>query len=164
MAAAEREASAAVIDFNICADTPLGKNGIRRQQDRAAHRKKSSNNCPGNEPTSYPASQLRLFCICHWSTPVAYAHETVTRFYCTDASLNYSWDYNPNLLDAVPIGKSHGDIIPSMGKARDIPFAWKTSQACDFYAKLRFNMGRFTLYNPDLRHIDYNKINKPTFL
>jgi hypothetical protein len=30
MAAAEREASAAVIDFNICADTPLGKSGIRR--------------------------------------------------------------------------------------------------------------------------------------
>ena len=61
MAAAEREASAAVIDFNICADTPLGKSGIRRQQGRAAYRQKSSNNCPGKEPTSCPATQLRHF-------------------------------------------------------------------------------------------------------
>lgn len=61
MAAAERETGTAVIDFNICADTPLGKNGIRRQQGRAAHRQKSSNNCPGNEPTSHPAIQL-----CHF--------------------------------------------------------------------------------------------------
>jgi hypothetical protein len=61
MAAAEREASAAVIDFNICADTPLGKSGIRHQQGRATYRQKSSNNCPGKEPTSHPASQL-----CHF--------------------------------------------------------------------------------------------------
>ena len=56
----------------------------------------------------------------------------------------WSWDYNPNLLDADPIGKSRGNIIPSMGKASDIPLARKTSQVCDFYTKLRFRMGRFT--------------------
>ena len=38
MAAAEREAGAAVIDFNICADTPLGKSDIRHQQGHAAYR------------------------------------------------------------------------------------------------------------------------------
>jgi hypothetical protein len=31
-----------------------------------------------------------------------------------------------------------------MGRARDIPFAGKTSQTSDFYMKLKFCMGRFT--------------------
>jgi hypothetical protein len=65
MAAAEREASAAVIDFNICADTPLGKSGIRRQQGQAAYRQKSSNNCPGKEPTSCPTIRL-----CHFVSAI----------------------------------------------------------------------------------------------
>ena len=43
MAAAERETGAAVIDFDIRADTPLGKSGIRRQQSKAAYRQKSGN-------------------------------------------------------------------------------------------------------------------------
>jgi hypothetical protein len=63
MTAAEREASAAVIDFNICADTPLGKSGIRRQQSRATYRQKSTNNCPGKEPTSCPAKHSTHSCI-----------------------------------------------------------------------------------------------------
>jgi hypothetical protein len=103
MAAAEREASAAVIDFNICADTPLGKNGIRRQQGRAAYRQKSSNNCPGNEPTSYPASQLRHFCICHWSTTVASA--SILSLGTTALTRHlYSWDYNPNYVTRLLLG------------------------------------------------------------
>jgi hypothetical protein len=87
VAAAERKTCAAVIDFNICADTPLGKSGIRRQQGRAAHRQKSGNNCPDKESTSYPARQLRHVCICHWSTTVACAHDTVTQVHDADAAL-----------------------------------------------------------------------------
>jgi hypothetical protein len=56
--AAELEAGAAVIDFNIRADTSLGRSGIRHQQHRAAYRQKSGNDCPGKEPMSCPASQL----------------------------------------------------------------------------------------------------------
>jgi hypothetical protein len=61
MAAAERETGAAVIDFDIRADTPLGKSGIRRQQGKAAYRQKSSSNCPDKKPASCPANQL-----CHF--------------------------------------------------------------------------------------------------
>ena len=146
MATAEREASTAVIDFNICADTPLGKSGIRRQQGRAAYRQKSGGNCPGNEPTSCPASQLRHLCICHWSTPVACTHDTATRFYCTDASLILvGIIFLTSQCDfCAVVRKIRGNIIPSRGKARDIPFAMKTSQASDSYTKLRFCMGRST--------------------
>jgi hypothetical protein len=58
VAATEREAGAAVIDFDIRADTSLGRSGIRHQQRRAADRQKPGNNCPDKEPTSCPASQL----------------------------------------------------------------------------------------------------------
>ena len=38
MAAGEREAGGAVIDFNVRADTPLSRRGIWHQQRRAAYR------------------------------------------------------------------------------------------------------------------------------
>lgn len=60
MAAAEREAGAAVIDFNICADTPLGKSGIRHQH-RAPYGQKSGNYRPGKKPASRPTIRL-----CHF--------------------------------------------------------------------------------------------------
>jgi len=65
MAAAKREAGATVIDFNICADTPLSKSGIRRQQGNAACRQKPDNNCPGKKPMSCQARRLRHSCIPH---------------------------------------------------------------------------------------------------
>ena len=61
MAAAEREAGAAVIDFNIRADTSLGRSGIRHQQHRAAYRQKPDNNRPGKKPASRPTIRL-----CHF--------------------------------------------------------------------------------------------------
>ena len=142
VAAAEREAGAAVIDFDICADTPLGKSGIRHQH-RAAYGQESSNNCPGKEPTSYPASQLRHFYICHRSTTVACAHNIAPRFHCTEDSI-LRLGYNSQRLDRLPSRKNRGNTIPSRDKARDVPFAMKTSQACDSYTKLRFCMGEST--------------------
>jgi hypothetical protein len=65
MTAAEREAGAAVIDFDIRADTSLGRSGIRHQQHRAAYRQKPGNNRPGKEPAPWPASQLSHSCIRH---------------------------------------------------------------------------------------------------
>jgi hypothetical protein len=92
--ATKREAGAAMIKFDICAVTSLGRSGIRRQQGRATYRQKPGNNCPGKEPTSYPASQLRHLCICHWSTTVASASILSLG---TSALMRhlYSWDYNP---------------------------------------------------------------------
>ena len=55
MPAGEREAGAAVIDFNVCADTSLGRRGIRHQQYRAACHQNPGNNRPGKEPMSCPA-------------------------------------------------------------------------------------------------------------
>ena len=65
MAATERETGAAVIDFDIRADTSLSRSGIRHQQRRAADRQKPGNNCPDKEPASCPASQLSHSCIRH---------------------------------------------------------------------------------------------------
>jgi hypothetical protein len=49
MAAAEREASRTVIDFNVCADSSLSIGGIRHQQCRAAYHEKSGDDCRGKE-------------------------------------------------------------------------------------------------------------------
>jgi hypothetical protein len=54
MAAGEREAGTAVIDFNVRADTSLGRRGIRYQQYRAACHQNPGNNRPGKEPMSCP--------------------------------------------------------------------------------------------------------------
>jgi hypothetical protein len=81
--AAEREAGAAVIDFNVRADTSLGRSGIWHQQHRAAYRQKPGNNCPGKEPMSCPASQLSHSCIRHCGTSLARAHDIVILFHCT---------------------------------------------------------------------------------
>ena len=56
MAPAEREACTAVIDFNACAATYLGRRRLRHHQHRAAYRQKPGNNCPDKESTSWPAS------------------------------------------------------------------------------------------------------------
>lgn len=73
MATAERETGAAVIDFNVCADTSLGQRGIRHQQHRAAYREKPGNNCPGKEAMSRPPSQLNHSCIRLCATSLSYA-------------------------------------------------------------------------------------------
>ena len=116
MPAAEREAGAAVIDFDICADTPLGKSGIRHQH-RAAYGQESSNNCPGKEPTSYPASQLRHFYICHWSTTVACAHNIAPRFHCTEDSI-LKLGYNSQRLDTTPKQKESWEHNPKQGQSK----------------------------------------------
>ena len=82
MAPAEREASAAVIDFNICADTPLGKSGIRRQQGQAEYRQKSSNNCPGKEPASCPTIRL-----CHFVSATEHI-DRLRQQYCPSIPLH----------------------------------------------------------------------------
>ena len=80
VAAAEREAGAAVIDFDIRADTSLGRSGIRHQQHRAAYRQKPGNNRPGKEPTSCPASQLSHSCIRPSWNISRLGHDIVIRF------------------------------------------------------------------------------------
>jgi hypothetical protein len=85
MAAAERKTSAAVIDFDIRADTSLSRSGIRHQQRRAADRQKPGNNCPDKEPTPCPAGQLSHYC--HSAPPNRLRH------------IEY-WDYSPNFIDA----------------------------------------------------------------
>jgi hypothetical protein len=94
VAPAEREAGTAVIDFDIRADTPLGRSGIRHQQDRAAYRQKPGNNCPDKEPTSWPARQLSHSCICHCGTFAACP--TILSFGPTALGATLlSWDHNP---------------------------------------------------------------------
>jgi len=78
--AGERKSRRTVIDFDVCADTSLGRSGIRHQQHRAAYRQKPGNNCPGKEPTSCPASQLSHSYICHCGTSLACAHDIAIRF------------------------------------------------------------------------------------
>ena len=77
MAAGEREAGGAVIDFNIRTDTSLGRHGIRHEQHRAAYRQKPGNNCRGKEPMSRPTSQAGHSCIsldiCHGETSLGCA-------------------------------------------------------------------------------------------
>ena len=80
MAAGEREAGAAVIDFNIRADTSLGRRGIRHQQQRAACRQNPDNNCPGKEPMSWPAGHSSHSCIRHCATPLGCATQ-LSHFY-----------------------------------------------------------------------------------
>ena len=65
VAATEREAGAAVVNFDIRADTPLRRSGVRHQQHRAADRQKPGSNGPDKEPASCPASQLGHSCIRH---------------------------------------------------------------------------------------------------
>lgn len=55
VAPAEREAGAAVIDFDARAATSLGRCGLRHQQHRAAYHQKHGNNCPGKDPMSCQA-------------------------------------------------------------------------------------------------------------
>jgi len=68
VAPAEREAGAAVIDSDIRTISPLGRRGIRHQQQSAEYHQKPDNNCPGNESMAYPASHSSHFCNCHCAT------------------------------------------------------------------------------------------------
>jgi len=65
---AEREAGAAVIDSDIRTISPLGRRGIRHQQQSAAYHKKPDNNCPGNESMACPASHSSHLCYRHCAT------------------------------------------------------------------------------------------------
>jgi hypothetical protein len=86
---------------------------------------------------------LNHSCIRRCAISVACAHDTVTRFHCTDASL-ISLGFHSQHFEYDSYRNKTWVIIPSMGKARDMPFVRNKSQVCDFYTKLRFRMGRFT--------------------
>ena len=68
MASGEREAGAAVVDFNLRAAPPLGRRGIRHQQHRTACHQNPGNNRPGKEPMSWPAGLSSHSCISHGET------------------------------------------------------------------------------------------------
>jgi hypothetical protein len=70
VAAAEREAGAAVVDFNVRAATSLGRGGIWHQQHRAANRQKPGNNCTGKETMSCPTSHSSHSRIRRCATPL----------------------------------------------------------------------------------------------
>ena len=94
VATAEREAGSAVINFNVRPVTSLGRSGIRHQQHRAAYRQKPGNNCPGNESTSCPVSQLSHSCIRHCANSVACAHDDIAiRYQRAGSATLDSWDY-----------------------------------------------------------------------
>ena len=63
MAAAERETSAAVIDFNARPATSLGRGGARRQQEDGAYCKQCGDDGPGE-----PANDTSHHCVRHFTT------------------------------------------------------------------------------------------------
>ena len=129
MAAAERKSRRTVIDFDVCADTSLGRSSIRQQQHRAAYRQKPGNNRPGKEPMSCPASQLSHSSIRRCGTSLACGHNVLIRFQRTGcASFFIYWDHNPRLSARHSKRESHGNLIPNRDKAKDMPLQRKLAR------------------------------------
>jgi len=126
MTAAERETGAAVIDFNVRATTSLGKRGIRHQQQRAAHRQKSGNDCPGNDVMSCPPSQVNHSRVRHGAT-------------CLGCAISI-WAYNPYCLMRNP-KKHYWEHNPKHGQSKGRTLTRGISQAFDFSGERRFRMG-----------------------
>jgi hypothetical protein len=104
MAAAEREARAAVIDFNICADTPLGRSGIRHQH-RTAYGQKPGNYGPGKEPTSCPTTRL-----CHFVSDTEHIGR-LRQHYCPSIPLHWGFNLNVGILFPTSRCDSQVEII-----------------------------------------------------